>query len=366
LAAVDERGLALWDLATGTTGRFEEERFFGSYEMAFSPDGNTLAVTGTDSRPHPGGSRTLLTPLVLLLDVRTGKVRLRLKGPEHHGDGPLAFSPDGRLLATANRADQVPDPPSMLRLWDATTGELLCKLNWSSLGVRGLAFAPDGKTLAVNDNDHTVLMWDLPALPELKQWYRKKMAPRTPPGGKTSAPPRQEGDLKEGEAERLWADLAADDAAKAYRAMWRLALHPKQSLPVFKARLQPVTAPKPQHTAGLIAALGARSFKTRERAHAELGRLVFAVAPELRHALKVPTSKEAERHLRELVQQLELPVTAGARLRGVRAIEALEHIASPEAVTILKAVAAGAPGALETIDAKLALERLARRRLARP
>jgi hypothetical protein len=48
-------------------------------------------------------------------------------------------------------------------------------------------------------------------------------------------------------------------------------------------------------------------------------------------------------------------------LRRIRAIEVLEHIATPEAKAVLQTMATGAPAAVETKDAKAALERLAQR-----
>ena len=57
----------------------------------------------------------------------------------------------------------------------------------------------------------------------------------------------------------------------------------------------------------------------------------------------------------------ELSGLSGERLRIVRAIEVLEHTASPDARQLLTTLAAGAPAALQTREAKAALQRLGTR-----
>ena len=65
----------------------------------------------------------------------------------------MAFSPDGRLLATAS-ADET------ARLWDPATGEYLRTLTGHDDGVVGVAFSPDGRLLATASNDKTARLWD--------------------------------------------------------------------------------------------------------------------------------------------------------------------------------------------------------------
>ena len=65
----------------------------------------------------------------------------------------VAFSPDGRLLATGS-------PDKTARLWDPATGERLRTLLRRTPASLGVAFSPDGRLLATASNDKTARLWD--------------------------------------------------------------------------------------------------------------------------------------------------------------------------------------------------------------
>ena len=65
----------------------------------------------------------------------------------------MAFSPDGRLLATASE-------DKTARLWDPATGKNLRTLTGHTNAVMGVAFSPDGRLLATASWDHTARLWD--------------------------------------------------------------------------------------------------------------------------------------------------------------------------------------------------------------
>jgi len=67
---------------------------------------------------------------------------------------PIAFSPDGKLLASGGDDHTV-------RLWDAATGKEVRKFVGHEGTVRAVVFSADGKSLASASDDTTVLIWDV-------------------------------------------------------------------------------------------------------------------------------------------------------------------------------------------------------------
>ena len=85
----------------------------------------------------------------------------------------------------------------------------------------------------------------------------------------------------------------------------------------------------------------------------------------LRHALRIHPSPEVRRRVDQLLEKLDL-AKSPQRLQGLRTVEVLEHIGTPEAQAVLKSLAQGAPEARLTQEAKAGLDRLVKRPAARP
>src|SRR5262249_48379899 len=143
-----------------------------------------------------------------------------------------------------------------------------------------------------------------------------------------------------------WADLSDDDAARAYRAIQRLAGSPKDAAPYLQRRLQPAPTVDEKRVRKLIADLGSEDFALRDAAMKELKQFEESALDFYRKALADRPSAEARRRLEALVTRYAEPwVSPWPELvRSLRALEALELIGTPEARKVLETIAKGAPG----------------------
>jgi RNA polymerase sigma factor (sigma-70 family) len=83
--------------------------------------------------------------------ARMGTVRLRLGSPVYR----FTYSPNGQTLVAGGDREVI--------LWRADTGAELGRLTGHQNRVLGVAFAPDGNTLASSSADQTIRLWDLTA-----------------------------------------------------------------------------------------------------------------------------------------------------------------------------------------------------------
>jgi RNA polymerase sigma factor (sigma-70 family) len=298
-----------WDVSTG-----QEARPFIKQEdihwLSVAPDGRTLASSGLNGPAH-------------LYEVATGKERFRCPG------SPARLAADGRTLAVGDSHD--------VRLWDLATGRRTARLTGHRGDVRALVFSPDGTRLASGSEDTTALVWEVPA-------------PVPEPGAQPALPAER--------LEKLWDQLAGEDAAAAYRALWTLALAPEQAVPFLGRRLQPVAAADPQTVGRLLADLDSDAFETRERAARELRKLGEAAEPALRKALAGDLALGVRREVDKVLESLRAPTPD--QLRTLRGLEALEHARTPEATEVVARLAKNSAGTQTGRAAEQVLERMRR------
>jgi WD40 repeat protein len=306
----------LWDVASGKELRQMPGHKQGAYGVAFSPDGKMLASVGGDSA-------------VFLWDTATGQLLRRLDG--HRGWARyVAFSPDSRLVFSGG-------DDRMVRVWEVASGSERLRFRGHRAAIRCGAFSRDGRLLATGSGDTTVLLWDLCGVTREERNAAPVLGPQN--------------------LERRWSALADADARTAFTALAHMTATPRQSVPFLKDHLHPVVAADAKRLATLLADLDSEQFTVRDKAARELERLGESALPALKKAQAESTSAEVRRRVEQLLANQQ----SSSHFREVRAVEVLEHIATPEARQILRTLADGVPEARLTREAKAALERLTRR-----
>jgi hypothetical protein len=269
-------------------------------------------------------------------EVSTGKEVFRL-GKHPQGVFQVAFSPDGRTLATASHNATV-------HLWDTMTGREIRHFGQHASWVWGLAFSPAGGALASTGFDGAAVVWSLPPAP----------AALSGTGNRLTA----------AELDSAWSDLAGSDAGKAFAAARTLgAAPPEQVVPYLRERIPPATPPAVDEgrVERLIRDLDDDRFRVREAATLELRRLGTLAGPALRRTLANRPSPEMRTRLAALLAPLDRPEIPPDRLRALRALRVLEEQDTPESRLHLKRLAEGFSGDAVTQEAKTVLARLQRR-----
>lgn len=349
--------LSIWETATGKCVEKLEGHEGRVQLLQLSPDGKRLASSSGNDIVH-------------LWDLTTWS-EIRQVGESGEEAQSLAFSPDSQTLAIGTRA-------GVVRLWNVASGQS----RWVTEGhpgyVMALAFSGDGKTLAAG-SWMTVRLWEvasgrertkLDRLPGDASALTFGNSPRSLFVGTGSssiwifdlanASGAENKELNQKDLEPLWVTLSAADGPRAYKAIWKLVQVPNVSVSFLRERLKPVPLiPKEQkeRLAGLVLTLDDEDFERRQGAEKDLRKDLELAEPELRHALEGRLSSEARGRIETLLQEFDSPARQRAEWQSQRAIEVLELIGSPEALEVLRALAAGRPQALLTQEAKSALAR---------
>jgi RNA polymerase sigma factor (sigma-70 family) len=263
----------------------------------------------------------------------TGKVVAKLE-TERWNKGKLLFHPKSRFVVVSGSKG--------IDLWDILKEEIVASFalpepirlrNNPNTFTSCLAFSSDGRQLATGQVDGTILLWKID-LPSVK---------RSP--------------LEAQEVEALWADLKDDDAAKAWKAIWRLVDAPEDAIPFLRQKLKPFASAPPEITKPLLTDLGSDDFVKRDVASKRLKELGLLAERSLQDMLQTNPPLEVRQRIQALLKSLAeapQPLTPEA-LQDIRAVAVLARIPSPQARQILEDLTHGAESARLTVEAKAAL-----------
>jgi WD40 repeat protein len=154
LTACHDNSVILWDAATGQAiRRFGPLPFPGDYTclngnaLAVSPDGSKIIcffARGLEKRDARDA---------VMWDLHSGRKLAEFPAGTQEL-ASVAISPDGQTIAIGGY-------DSVLRLFEASNGDLRCNLHGHDGVIRSIQFSPDGKRILTGSADGTAKLWDV-------------------------------------------------------------------------------------------------------------------------------------------------------------------------------------------------------------
>jgi WD40 repeat protein/tRNA A-37 threonylcarbamoyl transferase component Bud32 len=126
IASADFKTIRIWDASSGKQVMTIDGHKWLISTILFTPDGDRIITGAYDGT-------------IKVWDSATGDQLMTLLGHKENHIESLAISPDGKRIVSGSFAST--------KLWDAVTGAELMTIS-DEYGAMGLAFSPDGKTIA--------------------------------------------------------------------------------------------------------------------------------------------------------------------------------------------------------------------------
>ena len=144
----DDNTVRVWKPSTGEAVKVLNGHTAPVHEVVFSPDGIHFATEAADEKG-----------MIWSLDSDSGKALIGLTGTK----AALAFSPDGKLLATEGGPNTelgaLPEGDFPATVWDVQTGKMQFRLGGHQDSIASVSFSPDGNAIVTSSGDSTARLW---------------------------------------------------------------------------------------------------------------------------------------------------------------------------------------------------------------
>ena len=152
-AGMNERrpNVHLWRIADGVHVRAIDGIGDVTHQVAFSPDGTTLATAGAGPTPPPSDQPR--ADIVKLWDVATGSLLRTIPADCGFYASTVSFSHDGTLLATAGHA-------GMIEIWRVADGARVIGIPYPAT-VHNVHFSPNDSQLIAGGVDRRATIWNV-------------------------------------------------------------------------------------------------------------------------------------------------------------------------------------------------------------